>query len=557
MLRELVELWPGGPSVTLGLYLILFRYVFVAAFLGWAVGILRWPTRRWLVSGSLTLAALSWLAFNHPLGRPYGLVEGERTMSDLGNAMVAAARADASEGEVVGMTNPSPLWGWALGLVSAFRPERLLRLYSWLPLFATLALGLAVAWWTSSLRTDSIPGQALPGLAVFFVLFLSGSRLSFLHHEGAFWPAFLWSTPQVGFAMAGALLFLRALSARSAQALLLAGLALAAVGWMSVSLAVGLAIASVAFVAQTYRTQARLAGVRLGVVVVGLLSFLPFRIAELGLAAGQTDSMEVASEILALTLGRGLFFALVLVGVVRALTGNGDRERFLGWAATTSFPLWLVVLVAVGRCEASRWLGSLVLVVMSVGAAYGTCWLLGWLERLGVLESKLPAGRLGLAGIVVLSLPFCFPYWWYPVRMDATYVASLHPIGGNYLAMGQAFRERTEADAIVAAGPAYASWIPPLSGRRILLAADELVTDDRPAREQALEWMVFSNNSNRIETVAREWGITHVAWGRLDQPRPGEEGPAVDFSFFDGRSDFEKVWRLHRWLTIYAYDVDR
>ena len=76
---------------------------------------------------------------------------------------------------------------------------------------------------------------------------------------------------------------------------------------------------------------------------------------------------------------------------------------------------------------------------------------------------------------------------------------------GNYLAIGQAFREQTEADAVVVAGPACASWIPTLSGQRILLAADEPMTDGRPARELALKWMVFSNNSNRIETVAREW----------------------------------------------------
>ena len=61
MLRELIELWPGGPSVTLGGYFVGFKYVFVLLVLAWAVSLLRWPRRTWLVAGTLVLAASSLL----------------------------------------------------------------------------------------------------------------------------------------------------------------------------------------------------------------------------------------------------------------------------------------------------------------------------------------------------------------------------------------------------------------------------------------------------------------------------------------------------------------
>ena len=547
--------------MSLGLYLVAFRYLFAASLLAWAAGLVRWRSRRWLISGSLALAALSWLVLTHPLERPYGLVEGERGLAELGDVMVAAARADASEGAVTGLASPSPLWSWTLAVVSGFRPERLLVLYEWLPLLATLALGLAVAWWTSRLPEDErMLEGALPGLAVFFVLFLSGSRLGFLGLEGSFWPAFLWATPRVGFALALAAVFLGAFARRSIGSLALAGLALAALGWVSAVVAGTLAAATVPFLWRELRSrnlEPRLSLSRLLVVSTALLSFLPFRAPGPTWDAGEGSFALLVNEILAQTMDRGLVAVLAVAGVVRAFASGGERNRFLAWATSTSVLVWLTALLSVGPSEAVRWLSALVVVVVSVAASYGACAALGWFEGSGIVDSKRSPGRLGLAALVAVTLPWCFPYWWHPVRMDRTYVASLPEIGGNYLAMAEAIRDRVEPDAVVVAGPSYAPWIPALSGRQVLLLDGGWEAEERAAREQALSWMVRSGDPNRIEAAAREWGITHVAWGRLDQPGPEEDRAAVDLAFFEDSREFVEVWRLRRWLTIYEYGPNR
>ena len=88
MLTDSVTLWAGGPTVLLSDYFVAFKYVFSIAFLSWAFGILRWPNRWWILGGSLVLASFAWVALDLPLGRPYGVVEGERGLQGLAQSMV-------------------------------------------------------------------------------------------------------------------------------------------------------------------------------------------------------------------------------------------------------------------------------------------------------------------------------------------------------------------------------------------------------------------------------------------------------------------------------------
>ena len=122
------------------------KYVFSLLVLAWAVSLLRWPRRAWLVAGPLVLAASSLLVLQKPLGRAYGVVEEGRGIAELGEVMVVAARGTASDGRMVSEPHPSPLWGYFVATLSGFRGERVLSLYPWLPLFSLLGLGVAVAW---------------------------------------------------------------------------------------------------------------------------------------------------------------------------------------------------------------------------------------------------------------------------------------------------------------------------------------------------------------------------------------------------------------------------
>ena len=174
----------------MGSYFVTFKYVFSFLFLLWAVSLLRWPHKLWFVTGVLLLAGTSLLALQNPLGRPYGLVADGKGLEELGEVMVVAARGTASEGRLVGDRHPNPLWGFIVAALSGFRPERLLRIYPWLPLMSLFGLGLAVAWSAGALHeSEDLPRGTLSGLATFVVLFLSSHRLSFLRPEDPFGPS--------------------------------------------------------------------------------------------------------------------------------------------------------------------------------------------------------------------------------------------------------------------------------------------------------------------------------------------------------------------------------
>jgi hypothetical protein len=190
-------------------------------------------------------------------------------------------------------------------------------------------------------------------------------------------------------------------------------------------------------------------------------------------------------------------------------------------------------------------------------------WAPSWLLRLPHLRRGLV-----LSLFVVVSLPWSFPYWWEPVRMDPVYVASVPGVSRQHLAVAEAVRENTPPDAHFVAGPSYAPWIAALTGRSVLLDEGAAVpVPDTVARRRAARDLLTSRDDDRVRQVAQEWGITHVVWGRLDQPAPGDagvgvdvddeslwlEGVAVDFDYFDRSPSFDERFRLRRFARIYEY----
>ena len=116
-------------------------------------------------------------------------------------------------------------------------------------------------------------------------------------------------------------------------------------------------------------------------------------------------------------------------------------------------------------------------------------------------------------------------------------------------------RARTEPDAVFGAGASYAPWIPAIAGRRVLLAGGE--PPDPFERKASKRAFVFSRDAEAIASAAATWNLTHVVWGRLDQPTGDEKGPIVDFTFFEKSSLFEQRFRLRRWVRIFEYTPAR
>lgn len=553
MLQKLIELWPGGPTIPLGDYLVDFRYLFSFLIFVLALGALRWPGRAWLLTGTLLVASLAMGALELPLARPYGVVEGSRVLEDVGHVMVRAAAGSGSDGRLVDQPSPHPLWGTALAWLSGFDVERLWRWYPWLPCLALLCLGTAVAWSLGGLQErDELPEGTLAGLGAFFVLFLSAHRLSFLAGS-TFWEAAFWRAPHVGVTLAVLCLCLRLLSVERPRYRVVAAALLVLAGWLEPR-----ASSVFAAGALVWALGARSRGAFLS-ICGAIFLYLPFRVGEapVELPADFGRSYDVLDRVFSMTVDSGLVFVLALAGIAMLWRSGRAAERLLAVAAASGLVAWGFVsstALAARRLDPDV-IAPFVRLWLAMAASYG---FYRGLAAAGAIHSRVPGGfrfvpeilrdlstaRLGLAAFLALSLPWCFPYWWMPVYMDPTYVRSLTPITGNLFAMSKAIRESSEPSAVFVAGKSYAPWIPALSGRRVLLAeAEPLDLVSRRAAEQAF---AFSNDASAIRAAADRYRLTHLAWGRLDQPMP-------DLAYLETSPLFEERYRLRRWVWIFEY----
>jgi hypothetical protein len=560
VLSELIELWRGGPSVPLGSYYVYVKYLFSLVLVILAVGVLRWPGPRWTWLGTLLLASLSFSAFTRPLARPYGLVEGGPVLENLGHVMVAASREIPSEGRLVRQANPLPFWGLVLGALSGFDVERLSKLYAWIPLLALVLLAVATAWSSMALEHAELRPGFLPALSTFFVLFLSCDRLTFLEPETSFWSECFWSTPHLGVALAGACVCWRCFAGDSIGSWFTGAASLAFVGWLEPRLAYCLGVGAALWIVAEGRWRKSL------VLAAGFFLFIPFRTpsAVVELPASFGSWADGVSRLFSVTVDSGLVFLLSLVGLSLLWRSGRSRERLLATCTLTAFLLWgLTSFIPVTAVTFEpRIVKAMLRLFASVSASYA---LYRGLIGLHAIHSTLPedwrfvprvlrgisTARVGLSAFILLSLPWCFPYWWLPVRMDPTYVESLAPISGNLLEMADAIRRLSSPQAVFAAGDSYAPWIPALAGRRVLLADSD--PPDFSARKAALQAFAFSHEPKTIAKAASQWGLTHLAWGRLDAPATEDQQPSIDFTFFDDSPLFKERYRLRRWIRIYEY----
>ena len=577
MPAKLVFLWPGGPSLTLGSYLISFKLLFAVVFIAWALGLLRAPCRAWLLGGCIGLASFAWLALDLPLQRPYGVDDGLPGLFELAQPMVAASRASSAESWMVGQENPRAFWSFLLALASGFDPSRLLALYPWIPLVSLVFLVLALDWGLAriaggdpqepsavaqprSRRSDRDGGgaparQEEPGiaraLAVFFVLFLGSDQLSVQHAAGPLWPRVLWLEPRVACALGVLAAHLRLLgSAKRALDLLLASASLALVFWLDPRLggcALGGGLLWLALwrgSGPRWKPAFSLAlGAALGLGWWSQAGLMPAKISQ------EVGSWGfVARQVLSLSRHGGLVFVLGVLGVVRMSRSQDRCEGLMAGLVASGALLWSVASLssrAAGIVDLrlmDTYLRALLAAVAGLEAH----------RRLAALQSKIDAApearRVSLALCIGLALPWSFPYWWHPVRFDSTYVRSLTPISRQVQALGDWIRGEVPGDAVFAAGQSYAAWIPALTGRQVLLVEDGPTPRDVASRRRAESWFIQSQDPQRIRSAARDWRITHLAWGRLD----AESAVEMDYGFFESSPLFRKVWQQGRWVRVFA-----
>jgi hypothetical protein len=553
VLAKLIELWPGGPALPLGDYLVDFTLIFsmLTVVLAAALGGSR---RGWLTVGTLALASLTLAAFQIPLARPYGLVDGSPVLEDAGHLTVTAAGGAGSDGRLVDQDTPHPLWGVLVAAVTAFDVERLWRWYPWIPWAALVLLGSGV--WFMLGGVEPHPGlsrSTLSGLGVFFVSFLSAHRLSFTDAGSTFWEAAFWNAPHAAVALAAMCLSLRWLSDDRWRSQLIATAALAVAGWLEPRAATLFVVGALAWAAASRRFQALVA------TAAAALLYLPFRrgVSPAAIPNELGRWHDIVDRVFSVTVDAGLVFVLAAIGAAILWRSHRAAERLLATTTATGLVAWVFVSSspAAARLLHPDIVSVYVRLWLAVSASYGAYrglaamdeGLPGLAERLRDLPGalhQLSVARIGLAGFVLASIPWCFPYWWMPVRMDPTWVASAEPISGNLFEMSRSIRETTEPDAVFVAGASYAPWIPALSGRRVLVADTE--PDDVATRRAAQQAFAFSNDAETIRVAADRYQLTHLAWGRLDRP-------AVDFTYLETSPLFVERYRLRRWVRIFEY----
>ena len=560
MLRELVTLWPGGPAMTFASYFIIFKYVFTVAFLCWAIGILRWPNRWWLFGGSLLLAALAWTVLELPLGRPYGVVEGEQGLSALAQPMVAAARGTAADGWMVHQPNPQPLWSLVLAFASGFDPGWLFSFYDFIPLVGMIFLASAVFWFMGAFDDEESTGLAR-GFSVFFVLFLSSTRLSFLETPGPFWLDVFGQRPHLAFALGLLVIWFKLLGgARRLPSFLGAGALLGLIAWMEPRVAAPAVLGAITWVVVSRGISTT--GWKTGVTLtVGALLFLPWSKAlEPAGVPLETGALYFAFDhFLGLTMDKGLVFYLAVFALVRMVRGGRATEVLFVSQVGTVLVLATVSFLtpSIASWTDIRIVGATLNLLLAMAAGRGACCLVEWLEQslgsgsIGTRYFKnVSLHALGMTAVVVFSLPWAFPYWWHPVLMDPVYVRSVEPIAPQFSPLVSWIGTETEPDAVFVAGPSYSSWIPALSGRRVLIVERAVIPpSDLDERRQAESWFAESEDPARIRGAASRWSLTHLAGGRLDKDAQLQ----VDHTFFEESRDFSLVWQQGRWIRVFKY----
>lgn len=550
MLSEQIVL-PFGFSLSLGAFLILFKYLYSAGFCLWAVSLFRWRRTSWFLVGGLGLCLLGFAAVQAPLNRAYGLEDSSEFLPGLADSMVTAATGSTFDGWRLGSPNYHPVWSVLVASLSGFDPIRLRASAAWLGVLAILSfsaltlLGLRLLERTTDHRDDTSPGGR--EFAVFFALFLSSGQLDFLEERYLYWPqVFLiesyraLSLPLV--LVAGGLLLASSRFARGLGALTLGILANLDPDLFLIAAGVTIVTALVSGRAKCLASLPGAAfGLALGIPQLFRLSSDPWLgIAAMkdatgtGLLSRLETSLLVPSPLVFLSLIAiiaivrkpmpGHRFAVVLTaGCIVGTVGSG-----LGvpWFETSSVPLLLRDVV-------------------SLLAGYGFHGLLVRFRRTGADTARLRDRGLWVTVGLFFLLPWTFFYWWQPRTMDPVFRDGLSPVSPRLERLAAWVTKQTPRESVFLVSKNLGPWLPAFTGRRVLVADEPPREGSRDDIRLTLEALDRGNPSSVGEL--RRLGITHVVVLRTDL----ERSPQLDDLLARTRM-LRQVHSVARWAKVYA-----
>ena len=524
--------------------------------------LLRIRRAGFLLACVLLANAWVWWVTVHPLQRIYGLgVSRDRTIN-LAWCQVVAAGHSPIRTHQVGQLHFEPFWGLLVATLSGFSPDRVLRLYPFLPLVVVGAFVLSLYWGLGARSEDGSSWSPWERVLVAgFATLLSSAPMDFTGIYRVPWAMTFLLKPNHALGLVLFPLVLRAFAGiRSWRGRIGVGLLVQLLGWAFVLHMAYVCVGLVLFAAASLLERRREAlrdlldvAVVIGVnalVVSPYLVMLALGYAFLTPSAFQTIAVT-SPHLLETTLRLGPLFLLGLWGV-RVAWRRGDRIGRI-WSAQVvgAFAIWFLYLglshlqLARERDEIYYWLRFLVAASAGLGA-----WDLA--GRCGTRVAALRPAAARAAAVALVVLPFLLPTWWDPARMDAYFGESVTPVPEAIRRATDFLRHGTDPRSVLAGDREFARWAGALGARRVLHAIGHGPKDE-PTRVQVEDVVVSEDDPTIARAAAARYGIGYLAMTQaLLRRYPGlsleriEARPHMKRVFFAGdpKGEFLALYRV-------------
>jgi hypothetical protein len=496
------------------------RVLFALLALVFLALLLRVGRVKLLLAGVLLANAWAWWVTDYPLQRLYGLgVSRDRTINLAWCQAVAAGHSPIRTHQV-GQLHFEPFWGVVVATLSGFDPDRVLRLYPFLPLGVACAFVLSLYWGLGARGVDGSSWSPWErALAAGFATLLSSLPMDFAGIYRVPWAMTFLLKPNHALGLALFPLVLRAfVGIRSWGGRLAVGLLMQLLGWVFVLHMAYVCLGLLCFAAASLLARRRGAlrdvvdvaaviGVNALVVspyLVMLVLGFPF------MSPNPVQTIAVTSpHLLETTLRLGPLFPLGLWGL-RVCWRRGDRlGRVWCGQVLGAFLIWTLYLglslvqLARERDEICYWIRFLLAASAGIGA-----WDLA--GRLAARASALGPPAARAVAVTLLALPFLLPAWWDPARMDPYFGECLAPVPEPIRRATDLLRHETDPRSVVAGDREFARWAGALGARRILHMVGHRPKDD-PARDVVESVIVSRDDAAVVRAAAARYGISHLA----------------------------------------------
>jgi hypothetical protein len=483
--------------------------------IGTGIAFLKWRRPRVGLVGIMLIVVIGWAASSYPSYRLYGLqYPGDRLRNLSWCASVAAGHSPFGTG-TFGQTGLEPVWPAVVGFLALGRPEWVPHVFRLAPAFILGGLALVLYFHFSNQKIYSErEGDLAPGvrglLVALFAILLATPTLDFLAPYRGYWAKMFLLKPNHALGLLMIPFLVSLLARNNWPRAALGGLWLGLLGWVFIIhwgfVVAGLVIYILLSAFLKRREVIPESPKFVLALSLGLVTALPYiyLIAThfphaVTLAKGTHPDFPTRSTwgdmltgghslLFRVTFDLGLVFYLGVIGVVDWVRRKGRGEILWASMVAGAYVLWILnaVLYYTARAREADEFYFFLLFVLSIAAGNGA-YRVATVASASVKELRLQSSPASVAVylvVVFVMATLVFPYWWYPLKMDAHYRASLEPLPRVLTETRDWILAETNPDDVFISGSELGQWIPALTGRRLLYPQREwmeevhsLVTD--------------------------------------------------------------------------------